>query len=65
MVGELRAIRIARFLAHRAIEAIERQKGEGIGANKLAHSFEVMRGSEKLISFGRIDAVIIRMGNRR
>ena len=65
MIGELRTDRIAAFLAHRAVDALDRQEGQRIRADEFPHAFEVVRRGEQLVPFRRIDAVIIRMGDRR
>src|ERR1700733_389499 len=65
MVGELRTHGIAAFFAHGAVDAVDRKERQGIGADELAHAFEVMRGGEEVILLGRIDAVIVWGGERR
>ena len=65
MVGELRAHRIAAVLAHGAVDALDGEEGERIRTDELPHLLEVMGGGEKLVALGRIDAVEVRMGDRR
>ncbi len=60
MVGELRPHRIAAGKAHGAVDAVDRQEGQRIGADELAHAFEIVGGGEQLVALGRVDAVIIR-----
>src|SRR5690348_7585901 len=59
MVGELRAARVAMVVAHRAIDAVDRQEGEAVGAEVLAHALEVLIGREQVDLVGRVDAVIV------
>ena len=54
-----------RFLAHGAVDAVDREEGQGIRADELTHAFEVVGGGQQLILLGRVDAVIVRMGDRR
>ena len=65
MVGELRTRRVAAFLAHGAIDAVDRQEGERVGADELPHAFEIVRRGEELVLLRRVDAVIVGMGDRR
>src|SRR5947208_78169 len=50
MVGELRADRVAALEAHRAIDAVDRQESQRIGADEAAHAFHVMVGGEQLLA---------------
>ena len=59
MVGELRPHRIAALIAHGAVDAVDREEGERIRADELAHAFEVVGGGEQLVALGRVDAVIV------
>src|SRR5207249_3480137 len=65
VIGELRLRRVALLIAHGAVDALDRQKGERIRADEAAHPLEIVRRREKLVALRRVDAVIIRMGNRR
>ena len=56
---------IAALLAHGAVEAVDRQEGQGIGADIGAHLLEVVGRGEQLVLLGRVDAVEVRMGDRR
>ena len=64
MVGELRAQRIAPLVAHGAIDALDREEGERIRADERAHAFDVVGGGQELVALGRVDAVIVGMGDR-
>src|SRR6185437_7314006 len=61
MVGELRARGVATLLAHGAVDALDGEKGERVGADELPHAFEVVRRGKELVAFRRVDAVIIRV----
>ena len=65
MIGELRPHRIAALLAHGAIDALDREEGERIGADELAHAFEIVGRGQELVPLGRVDAVIVRVRDRR
>ena len=65
VVGELRPQRIALLVAHGAVDALDRQERERIGADEVAHAFEVMGRRQQLVALRRIDAVIVGMGDRR
>ena len=41
------------------------RKASEIGADELPHAVEVVGGGEKLVLLGRVDAVIVGMGDRR
>jgi len=62
MVGELRPDRIAAFLSHGPVDAIDRKKGERIAANIAAHFVERVRRGEQFIAFRRIDPINNRDG---
>ena len=65
MVGELRTRRIARFFAHGAVDAIDREEGERVRADELPHAFKIVRGGKQLVLLRRVDAVIVGMRDRR
>src|SRR5262249_58250066 len=65
VVGELRAQRIALLVAHRAVDAFDRQEGQRIRPDETAHAFEVVRPRQWLVALRRVDAVIVGMGDRR
>src|ERR1700758_4973204 len=46
MVGELRLSRIAAVIAHGAIDSVDGEEGERVGADKPAHLLEGHAGSE-------------------
>ena len=56
---------VAPGVAHRAIDAVDRQEGEAVGAHEAAHLLEVHARGEQLVALGRVDAVEIGMGDRR
>src|SRR5580700_5296057 len=49
MIGELRPHRIAALLAHGAIDALDREEGERIGADEFAHAFEIVSRGQELV----------------
>src|SRR5580658_6792885 len=65
MVGELRARRVAPLLAHGAVDAVDREEGERIRADELPHTLQIVGGGKELVLLRGVDAVIIRMGDRR
>src|SRR5215470_8243430 len=64
VIGELRPRRVASLETHRAVDAVDRQEGEGIRADEFPHALEVVRGGEQLVALGRVDPVVIRMRDR-
>jgi hypothetical protein len=52
MIGELGLVRIALPFAHGAIEARDREEGQRIGADILAHALEIVRGRQQLLLLG-------------
>ena len=56
-IAILRCVRMARIFAKRAIQAVDGQKREAVGLNKLAHFFNIHAAGEQLGAFGRVDAV--------
>ena len=65
MVGELRLDRIAPLLPHSPVKTVDRQKGDGIAADIIADLIQRMGGRQQIFTLRRIDAVKIRMFDRR
>ena len=65
MVGELRPRRVATRQAHGAIDAIDRQEGQRVGADKFAHALEVVGRGQQFVALGCVDPVLVGMSNRR
>src|SRR3984885_6180814 len=65
MVGELRLSRVAAGITHGAIGSLDGQERERVGADKSPHPLEVHAGGEQLLALGSVDAVEIRIGDRR
>src|SRR5205823_10358532 len=59
MVRELRTHGVALRITHGAIDAIDGQEREGIGANELAHAFEIVGGCQELVALRSVDAVVV------
>src|SRR5437016_4021193 len=59
MVGELRPLRIAPLVAHRAVNAFDREEGERIRADEAPHLLDGVGRGEQLFALRRVDAVII------
>jgi len=57
VVGEFRARRIAAGVAHRAVHAVNRQEGQRIRADDLAHLVERMGRRQQAAAVGQVDAV--------
>src|SRR5580700_608148 len=65
VVGELRAYRVAADLAHGAVDAVDREEGEGIGADDRPHLLDGVGRGQELVALRGVDAVEIGMGDRR
>src|SRR6187455_1888981 len=65
MVCELGPHRIASLEPHRSIDSVDRKEGEGIRTDKCPHALEVVGRGQQLVSFRRVNTVIIGVGNRR
>ena len=65
MVCELGPHRIASLEPHRSIDSVDRKEGEGIRTDKFPHALEVVGRGQQLVSFRRVNTVIIGVGNRR
>src|SRR5437763_15763908 len=64
-VAEFGTRRDALFLAHRAVEAIDRDEGEAVDADEFPHLLDVVAGGEQLIARRRRDPVEAREIGRR
>src|ERR1051325_9579545 len=49
MVGELRPRRVAPIIAHRLVDAVDREKSKRVRADELPHLFQRVRSGEKLV----------------
>src|SRR5437764_9368554 len=65
MVGELRPCRVSRLEAHGVIDTLDGQERKRIGSDEITHLVKTVGGGEQLLAFGRIDAVVVRMRDRR
>ena len=66
MISVLRLAVIAAFgLAQGAVEAVERQEGEGVDAEIVAHLLDIHFGGEQLFLGWHVDAVKVREADRR
>src|SRR6185437_7900191 len=54
MVGELRMLRVTAFFAHRAVDALDREEGQRIRTDELAHAFEIVRRCQQLVALRRV-----------
>jgi len=48
MIGELRAARVTLIETNRAIDAVDGEEGQRVGAEELAHPFEVLVGGKQV-----------------
>src|SRR5580700_9205257 len=53
MIGELRLSRVAPGIAHGAIDAVDGEERERVGADEPTHSLEVHARGEQLVALGR------------
>src|SRR3546814_8268113 len=65
MIGELRVFLIAMRIAQCAIEPIDRDEGQAIDADIIAHTGKIISRCQKLFALRRVDAIEIGMRDRR
>src|SRR5205823_7113290 len=65
VVGELRPVRIAFLVTDCAINAVDREEGKRADTDIVAHFFQRVSGSKQSLLLGSVDAIEIRMADRR
>src|SRR6516225_4769244 len=59
------AQRVALREAHCSVDPVHREESKRIGTDEPAHPFEVMGGGKQVLTFRRVDAVVVGMRDRR
>src|SRR6186997_2618949 len=65
MVGELGMGVVAPLIAHRLVDSVDGEEGEGVGSHEGLHLLEAAMGGEQLVLVRRVDAVEIGMSDWR
>ena len=63
MIGKLWRIIVSLVIAASAIDPVNGNEAKGIRANIVAHAFQVILCGEQLFTVGRINAIIVGMGD--
>ena len=61
----MRLLIVSSGFADSTIKPVDRQEGEGIGTDEFSHAFEIQARCEKLVAFRSVDAVEVRVRDRR